>query len=69
MKQMNALQLKQALQEALEKLESLPANMPVNLCGKDGPEPLETFSVYLTNSEGNEAEGEEPFVGITVIVD
>ncbi|MNE11019.1 hypothetical protein D3C80_1037580 [compost metagenome] len=69
MKQMNALQLKQALQEALEKLESLPANMPVTLCGKDGLEPLETFSVYLTNSEGNEAEGEESVIGVTIIVD
>lgn len=69
MKQMNVLQLKQAFQEALEKLEALPANMLVNLSGSDGPEPLESFSVYLTNEEGNEAEGEDPFVGVTVIVD
>lgn len=69
MKQMNVLQLKQAFQEALEKLENLPANLPVNLCGNDGPEPLESFTIYYTNEAGNEAEGEEPFHGVTVVVD
>jgi len=72
MKQMNALELKQALQKALEQLENLPVNLadlPVNYCGSDGPEMLESFTIYYTNEDGNEAEEEEAFHGVTVVVD
>ncbi|MNB75756.1 hypothetical protein D3C75_224110 [compost metagenome] len=66
---MNALSLKQAMQKALELLEDLPADMPVNLCGSDGLIPLEAFSVYLTNEEGNEREAGDKCASVTVVVD
>lgn len=66
---MNVLALKQAYQKALEQLEDLPANMPVNLISGNGLQPLKHISVYYTNAEGNEQEAGEECVSVTVLVE